>query len=63
MRLRLKESSSPLAFAGTPGSQEHWWDLCAGPHVQSTGDISPDAIDLETVAGKQLMHVKLSIAC
>jgi len=30
---------------------EAWWDLCAGPHVESTGDINPDAFDLETVAG------------
>jgi threonyl-tRNA synthetase len=27
------------------------WDLCAGPHVESTGAIDPDAIDLESVAG------------
>ncbi|UBF26429.1 threonine--tRNA ligase [Kovacikia minuta CCNUW1] len=28
-----------------------WWDLCAGPHVENTGDIHPQAIDLESVAG------------
>jgi len=28
-----------------------WWDLCAGPHVETTGDIHPKAFDLETVAG------------
>jgi threonyl-tRNA synthetase len=28
-----------------------WWDLCAGPHVENTGDINPQAIDLESVAG------------
>ncbi|MGC9527509.1 MAG: threonine--tRNA ligase [Limnospira sp.] len=28
-----------------------WWDLCAGPHVESTAEINPKAIDLETVAG------------
>lgn len=28
-----------------------WWDLCAGPHVESTGDLNPKAIELETVAG------------
>jgi len=27
------------------------WDLCAGPHVERTGSISPDAFDLEAVAG------------
>ena len=30
---------------------DKWWDLCAGPHVESTGDINPKAIDLESVAG------------
>ncbi|AFZ33683.1 threonyl-tRNA synthetase [Stanieria cyanosphaera PCC 7437] len=30
---------------------ERWWDLCAGPHVESTADINPKAIDLESVAG------------
>lgn len=30
---------------------EDWWDLCAGPHVETTADIHPKAIDLESVAG------------
>src|SRR5579883_978958 len=30
---------------------DQWWDLCAGPHVESTADLNPDAIDLESVAG------------
>ncbi|MEL6495419.1 MAG: threonine--tRNA ligase [Cyanobacteria bacterium J06623_7] len=30
---------------------EQWWDLCAGPHVESTADINPKAIALESVAG------------
>ena len=30
---------------------EAWWDLCAGPHVESTADLNPDAIDLLSVAG------------
>jgi threonyl-tRNA synthetase len=30
---------------------EEWWDLCAGPHVQNTADINPDAIEIESVAG------------
>jgi threonyl-tRNA synthetase len=30
---------------------DQWWDLCAGPHVENTGDLNPKAIDLETVAG------------
>ncbi|EFJ39869.1 hypothetical protein VOLCADRAFT_70347 [Volvox carteri f. nagariensis] len=28
-----------------------WWDLCAGPHVNRTGDINPDAVELESIAG------------
>ncbi len=30
---------------------EEWWDLCAGPHLESTGEINPKAIELESVAG------------
>jgi threonyl-tRNA synthetase len=30
---------------------DEWWDLCAGPHVESTKEIHPQAIDLESVAG------------
>ncbi|WP_448533173.1 threonine--tRNA ligase [Parathermosynechococcus lividus] len=30
---------------------DEWWDLCAGPHVENTGDINPKAIALESVAG------------
>lgn len=30
---------------------EAWWDLCAGPHVENTEMINPDAFDLESVAG------------
>lgn len=27
------------------------WDLCAGPHVERTGEISAEGFDLESVAG------------
>ncbi|MED6113919.1 hypothetical protein PIB30_075291 [Stylosanthes scabra] len=30
---------------------EEWWDLCAGPHVDSTGKINKKAVELESVAG------------
>ncbi|MGB7413065.1 MAG: hypothetical protein WA902_02560 [Thermosynechococcaceae cyanobacterium] len=30
---------------------EFWWDLCAGPHLNSTGELHPDAFALESVAG------------
>ena len=28
-----------------------WWDLCGGPHVESTGDINKKAVALQSVAG------------
>ncbi|MBA0548969.1 hypothetical protein Golob_020031 [Gossypium lobatum] len=28
-----------------------WWDLCAGPHVESTGKINNKAFQLESIAG------------
>ena len=34
-----------------PVKKSLWWDLCAGPHVDSTGDLDPDAILLEEVSG------------
>jgi len=30
---------------------EEWWDLCAGPHVESTGKIPKKALQLQSVAG------------
>jgi threonyl-tRNA synthetase len=30
---------------------DQWWDLCAGPHVENTAALNPDAIALESVAG------------
>ncbi|KXZ42869.1 hypothetical protein GPECTOR_113g281 [Gonium pectorale] len=33
------------------GGPAPWWDLCAGPHVERTGDIDPDAVELESIAG------------
>jgi len=30
---------------------DQWWDLCAGPHVEHTGELHPKAFDLEFVAG------------
>ncbi|VEP14496.1 Threonine--tRNA ligase [Hyella patelloides LEGE 07179] len=30
---------------------EQWWDLCAGPHLETTGSLHPKAFDLESVAG------------
>lgn len=30
---------------------DKWWDLCAGPHVESTGKISAKAVELEAISG------------
>jgi threonyl-tRNA synthetase len=30
---------------------DEWWDLCAGPHVESTGKLDQKAFELESVAG------------
>lgn len=30
---------------------DEWWDLCAGPHVESTAKIPKKAVDLQSVAG------------
>eukprot|EP00208_Stichococcus_sp_RCC1054_P007308 CAMPEP_0206145366 /NCGR_PEP_ID=MMETSP1473-20131121/27127_1 /ASSEMBLY_ACC=CAM_ASM_001109 /TAXON_ID=1461547 /ORGANISM="Stichococcus sp, Strain RCC1054" /LENGTH=719 /DNA_ID=CAMNT_0053541539 /DNA_START=164 /DNA_END=2323 /DNA_ORIENTATION=+ len=40
-----------LYHIGSKDHKQHWYDLCAGPHVKSTRSINPAAIDLETVAG------------
>lgn len=38
---------NPLPIA----PNEFWWDLCAGPHLEATGAINPEAFALESVAG------------
>ncbi|MEL6472343.1 MAG: threonine--tRNA ligase [Cyanobacteria bacterium J06623_4] len=48
--------SSLLNFSADQLTQKEmgkdcWWDLCAGPHLNFTGDINPDAFALESVAG------------
>lgn len=57
---RIKAINEPYKLEILSGIEEpitlyhlgdKWWDLCAGPHVESTGDINPKAIDLESVAG------------
>ncbi|MEM9088317.1 MAG: threonine--tRNA ligase [Cyanobacteria bacterium P01_F01_bin.53] len=30
---------------------DQWWDLCAGPHIETTKDLNPKAFALESVAG------------
>jgi len=48
---RYPDSPITIYHCGEPGSSSHWWDLCAGPHVETTGDINPAAVELESVAG------------
>jgi threonyl-tRNA synthetase len=42
---------TPENLAQKETGQDCWWDLCAGPHLNSTGEINPDAFALESVAG------------
>jgi threonyl-tRNA synthetase len=30
---------------------EEWWDLCAGPHVETTKAIDPKALEIQRVSG------------
>ena len=48
-----RDAGAPITVyhIGEPGSEGHWWDLCAGPHVESTGKLKMNAIALESVAG------------
>ncbi|KAK2080640.1 hypothetical protein QBZ16_000494 [Prototheca wickerhamii] len=52
---RAADGAPPPAITiyhiGREGEREHWWDLCAGPHVPSTGALPADAFELESVAG------------
>ena len=48
---RTPDATITIYHIGAVGDPNHWWDLCAGPHVESTGAIHPEAFDLENVAG------------
>jgi hypothetical protein len=48
---RDPEAPITIYHIGRSGDKEHWWDLCAGPHVKSTGEINPDAFEIERTAG------------
>lgn len=30
---------------------DKWWDLCAGPHLESTGKVPSNALQLQSIAG------------
>ncbi|MGC1309958.1 MAG: threonine--tRNA ligase [Phormidesmis sp.] len=57
---RIEKLNEPYKLEILEGLQEpitlyhlgdQWWDLCAGPHVETTKDLNPKAFDLESVAG------------
>ncbi|MGK7940875.1 MAG: threonine--tRNA ligase [Crocosphaera sp.] len=48
-KLEILEGLEPPITLYHLGDQ--WWDLCAGPHVETTGDLHPKAFDIESVAG------------
>ncbi|MGB5770133.1 MAG: threonine--tRNA ligase, partial [Crocosphaera sp.] len=48
-KLEILEGLEPPITLYHLGDQ--WWDLCAGPHVETTGDLNPKAFDIESVAG------------
>lgn len=51
--IRARDPSAPITIyhIGATDHPAHWWDLCAGPHVASTGAIDAGAVELESVAG------------
>jgi threonyl-tRNA synthetase len=50
-RTRHPEAEPSLINPLPIAPQAFWWDLCAGPHLSSTGEIAVDAFTLESVAG------------
>lgn len=42
---------SSLFVADIQPANNYWWDLCAGPHINFTGEIHPDAFQLLNIAG------------
>lgn len=49
----LDEDGNPVNVSPELSTYTHdaFTDLCRGPHVQSTGEINPDAVKLMTIAG------------
>lgn len=57
---RIKAINEPYKLEILEGLQEpitiyhlgeQWWDLCAGPHVENTAELNPQAFEIESVAG------------
>ncbi len=51
IRERDPSAAITIYHIGETTHPAHWWDLCAGPHVPSTGAINAAAVELESVAG------------
>jgi threonyl-tRNA synthetase len=41
-KLEILEGLEPPITLYHLGDQ--WWDLCAGPHVETTGDLTPESV-------------------
>ncbi len=59
-KTRIEKLEEPYKLEILEGLQEpitlyhlgdQWWDLCAGPHAETTKELHPKAFDLESVAG------------
>lgn len=48
---RHPDAPITIYHLGKEGEGEHWWDLCAGPHVETTKQLNPAAVELESIAG------------
>ena len=57
---KIRSQNEPYKLEILEGLQEpitlytlgnEWWDLCAGPHVEHTGQLNAKAFELESVAG------------
>ncbi len=48
---RGKPLEGSLIEPVTHPAGDYWWDLCAGPHVNFTGEINPQVFALESIAG------------
>ncbi len=50
-RTQHPEAEASLIDPLPVAPSEFWWDLCSGPHLNSTGELNPKAFKLESVAG------------
>lgn len=50
-RTQHPEAEASLIEPLPVAPNEFWWDLCSGPHLNSTGELNPKSFLLESVAG------------